>query len=180
MASESGRPQEGEVVTQLAGASGIWILTHNTPLTRRTGFPSSGHFFIPSLRLIADPLHFFLYLQWPLMFLSYEASPCKCRTLRVREGLLTLWSWLRSACMLIHVWLFVTPWTVTHQAPLSMGFSRWECWSGLPFPSLGDLPDPGIGPGSPESPALQADPLQLEPSGKPTLWPQVSWSSGPA
>ena len=42
------------------------------------------------------------------------------------------------------VQLFVTPWTVAHQAPLSMGFSRQECWSGLPSPPPGDLPDPGI------------------------------------
>ena len=42
-----------------------------------------------------------------------------------------------------------TPWTVACQAPLSMGFSRQEYWSGLPFPSPGDLPDPGIEPGSP-------------------------------
>ena len=48
----------------------------------------------------------------------------------------------------------VTPWTVAHQATLSIGFSRQEYWSGLPFPTPGDLPDPGIEPGSP---ALQAD-----------------------
>ena len=47
---------------------------------------------------------------------------------------------------------FVTPWTVAPQAPLSMGFSRQEYWSGLPFPPPRDLPDPGIEPGSPESP----------------------------
>ena len=52
-----------------------------------------------------------------------------------------------------------TPWTVARQAPLSMGFSRQEYWSGLPFPSPGDLPDPGIKPGSP---ALRADPLPTE------------------
>ena len=51
--------------------------------------------------------------------------------------------------LLSHVRLFVTPWTVTCQAPLSMGFSRQEYWSGLPFPSPGDLPNPGIEPGSP-------------------------------
>ena len=45
---------------------------------------------------------------------------------------------------LSRVWLFATPWTVAHQAPLSMGFSRQEYWSGLPFPSPGDLPAPGI------------------------------------
>ena len=49
---------------------------------------------------------------------------------------------------------FVTPWTVAHQAPLSMKFSRQEYWSGLPFPSLGDLPNPGVEPTSLVSPAL--------------------------
>ena len=58
---------------------------------------------------------------------------------------------------------FATPWTVTCQAPLSMGFSRQEYWSGLLFPSLGNLPDPGIEPGSP---ALQADSLLTELQGK--------------
>ena len=59
-----------------------------------------------------------------------------------------------------------TPWTVTHQAPLSMKFSRQEYWSGLPFPSPGDLPDPPIKPMSPVSPALQVDSLLLVPPGK--------------
>ena len=58
--------------------------------------------------------------------------------------------------------LYATPWTVARQAPLSMGFSRQEYWSGLPFPSLGDLPEPGIEPGSP---TLQADALPSEPPG---------------
>ena len=53
-----------------------------------------------------------------------------------------------------------TQWTVAHQAPLSMGFSRQGYWSGLPFPSPGDLPDPGI---KLRSPALQADTLPSEP-----------------
>ena len=51
--------------------------------------------------------------------------------------------------LLGYVWLFATPWTVAYRAPLSMGFSKQEYWSGLPFPSPGDLPDPGIEPGSP-------------------------------
>ena len=59
--------------------------------------------------------------------------------------------WKRS---LSHVWLFATPWTVARQAPPSMGFSRQEYWSGLLFPIPGDLPGPGITPGSP---SLQAD-----------------------
>jgi len=62
---------------------------------------------------------------------------------------------------LSHVRLFATPWTVAHQAPPSMEFSRQEYWSGLPFPSPGDLPDPGI---KPRSPALQADALTSEPN----------------
>ena len=64
---------------------------------------------------------------------------------------------------LSHVRLFVTQWTVAYQAPLSKGFSRQEYWSGLPFPSLGDLPDPGI---EPRSPTLQADAITSEPPGK--------------
>ena len=64
---------------------------------------------------------------------------------------------------LSHVRLFATPWTVAHQAPLSMGFSRQEYWSGLSFPSPGDLHDPGT---EPRSPALQADTLTSEPPGK--------------
>ena len=62
------------------------------------------------------------------------------------------------------VWLFATPWTVAHQAPPSMEFSRQEYWNGLLFPSPGDLPDPGIEPGSP---TLQADILLSEPPGNP-------------
>ena len=73
----------------------------------------------------------------------------------------------KSKCWsLSHVQLSVTPWTITNPAPLSMGFSRQEYWSGLPFPSPGDLPDLGIEPGSP---ALQEDSLPSEPSGKPHL-----------
>ena len=66
-----------------------------------------------------------------------------------------------SVKSLSRVQLFVTPWTVAYQPPPSMGFSRQEYWSGLPFPSPGDLPDPGI------EPALQADILTSEPPGKP-------------
>ena len=61
---------------------------------------------------------------------------------------------------LSRVRLFATPWTVAYQAPPSMGFSRQEYWSGLPFPSPGDLPNPGIEPGSP---VLQVDSLPSEP-----------------
>ena len=63
-----------------------------------------------------------------------------------------------SRKMLSRVQLFATPWTVAHQAPPSMEFSRQEYWSGLPFPSPGDLPNPGI---EAESPTLQADALPI-------------------
>ena len=65
---------------------------------------------------------------------------------------------------LSRVRLFAAPWTVAYQAPPSMGFSRHEYWSRVPFPSTGDLPNPGIEPGSP---ALQTDALLSEPPGKP-------------
>ena len=68
-------------------------------------------------------------------------------------------SWVLSL-----VELLVILWTVAHQAPLSMGFSRQENWSGLPCPPPGDLPDPGI---EPASLALQEDSLPPEPPGKP-------------
>ena len=66
--------------------------------------------------------------------------------------------------LLSRVQLFATPWTVAHQAPLSIEFSMQEYWSGLPFPSPGDLCGSGI---EPVSPALQADSLLSEPLGKP-------------
>ena len=76
----------------------------------------------------------------------------------------SLWRGCTSLCMRVRFSLFATSWTVAHQAPLSMGFSRQEYWSGLPFPSPGDLPNPGM---EPLSTALQADSLLFEPLGKP-------------
>ena len=69
--------------------------------------------------------------------------------------------------LLSRVRLFATPWTIAYQASLSMGFSRQEYRSGLPFPSPGDLPNPGI---EPRSPTLQADALPSEPPGEPILF----------
>ena len=64
---------------------------------------------------------------------------------------------------LSHVQLLATPWTGAYQAPLSMGFPRQEYWNGLPFPSPGHLPNPGI---EPRSPTLQAGALTFAPAGK--------------
>ena len=83
---------------------------------------------------------------------------------QTRLGNWTELNWVKVKS-LSHVRLFATPWTVAYQAPPSVGFSRQEYWSGWPFPSPGDLPNPGIEPGSP---TLQADTLPSEPPGK--LW----------
>ena len=80
------------------------------------------------------------------------------------------WKLLAVLSWFIHVHLLVTPWTVAHQAPLSMGFSRQEYWSGLPCPPPGDLPSQRI---EPMSPALQADSFLSEPAGKPESFLEV-------
>ena len=76
-----------------------------------------------------------------------------------------LYACIICVCVPSHVWLFVTPRTVAYQGSLSMEFSRQEYWDGLPFPSPGNLPNPGI---EPVSLALQADSLRTELGGKPT------------
>ena len=73
----------------------------------------------------------------------------------------------RSVCVLSHIQLFAAPWTIAPQAPLSMGFSRQEYWSGLPFPPPRDLPNPGIELVSQHLLHWQVDYLPLEP---PTTW----------
>ena len=106
-----------------------------------------------------------------LLWLSYSVM---CGTFLDRGSNPFLLNWQadslplshQRACMLSHfscAQLLVTPRTVAHQAPLSMGFSRQEYWSGLPCPPPGNLPNPEI---KPRSPALQADSLPSEPPGK--------------
>ena len=92
---------------------------------------------------------------WDLFNLSYAWRPA-LRVLISRVKWKVKW--------LSRVQLVATPWTVAHQAPLPMGFSRQEFWRGLPFPSPGHLPNPGIKPGSP---TLQVDSLPSVPPGKP-------------
>ena len=72
------------------------------------------------------------------------------------------------------VQLFVTPWTVAHQAPLSMGFPRQEYCGGLPFPPPGDVPDPGIEPTSLMSPALASSFFTTS-----AIWEALSLAQGP-
>ena len=76
------------------------------------------------------------------------------------------WISLVCACVLSCVWLFATPWSITCQAFLSKEFSRQEYWSGLPFSTSGDLPDPGIEPVSLAVPALAVRFVTTEPPGK--------------
>ena len=76
---------------------------------------------------------------------------------------------LQNAWMLSHVQFFEIPWTVAHQSPLSMGFSKEEYWSGLPFPTRGSVPDSGTKPVSPVSPALAGGSLTTLSPRKPRL-----------
>ena len=92
------------------------------------------------------------------LLLSHQGSP--------KWGYTSNFYFLTFKKSLSHVRLFATPWTVAYQASPSMGFSRQEYWSGLPFPSPGDLLNPGIEPGSP---ALEADALTSEPLGSPSF-----------
>ena len=78
---------------------------------------------------------------------------------------------IRCVCC---IWLFASPWTVACQSPLSMEFSRQEFWNGLPFPSLGDLPHPGIEPVSLSSPALAGGLFTTEPPRKPLTYSKCS------
>ena len=97
--------------------------------------------------------------QTQLKGINYKAERLRLHT----------WPYVH-ACMLsrfICVQLFATPWTVAHQAPLSVGFPRQEYWSALPCPPPGDLPDPGMEPVSPASPALAGGFFTPEPPRKP-------------
>ena len=95
------------------------------------------------------------------LFIPYQCEDCSIPLVRHKV----------KSKSLSFVQLFATSWTIAHQAPLSMEFSRQEQWSGLPSPSPGDLPDPGI---KPRSPAFHTDSLPSEPPGKPWLEIPVS------
>ena len=105
--------------------------------------------------IISQRPHLQILLHWELMALTYVWG------YGGHNHSFIPWSKVKS---LSRVWLFVTPWTVAYKPPLSMEFPRQEYWSGLSFPSPGDLPGPGI---EPRSPTLQADTLPSEPPVKP-------------
>ena len=90
--------------------------------------------------------------------------------MRWLDGIIDSMDMLLLLSRFIHVWLCVTPWTVAHQASLSMEFSRQEYWNGLPLPAPGDLPYPGIKPESPPSPELAGEFFTTS-----TTW-EVQWT----
>ena len=104
------------------------------------------------------------YLKYKLLFPRKLLSWCYGSTAWIPLAFVRgkKWKWKSFS----PVWLFETPWTVACQAPLSMGFPRQEYWSGVPFPSPGDLPDPGIEPTSPPSYMLLMDSLPSKSLGK--------------
>ena len=95
------------------------------------------------------PLHSksipYLFKHFPVMGIQFRFQMFAPKKKKKEAPIKRLW----KVKLLSHVRLLVTPWTTAYQAPLSMGFSRHEYWSGLPFPSPGDLPIPGIEAGSP-------------------------------
>ena len=126
------------------------------------------------------------YIKWGLkkMDVYFSVLLRKTRQKQYRAGMAALKCHHESNVLSIffamkvkslsHVWLFVTPWTVAPQSPPSMGSSRQEYWSGLPFPFPGDLPNQGIELGSP---ALHADSLPSESPGNPSSLPYSVHSS---
>ena len=146
-----------------------WIVAHQAPLSM--GFPRQEYWsglLFPSLGDLSDPgiKPGSLALQADIYIFFYQTLPWGKPKRKIK--------WVKS---LSYVRLFATSWTVAHQDSLSMGFPRQEYWSGLPFPSSGDLHNPGIKPGSP---ALAGGFFTAEPLGKPErinltkyypLWP---------
>ena len=130
-------------------------------------------FSVCSLQMYKITIDFFMLILYPKTLLNslivlmnlLGFSVCNIRLFTYWRKKNSLWcTWVSECESLSHVWLFVTPWTVAHQAPLSMGFSRQEYWNGMPFPSPGDLPDSRIKLGSP---VLQMNSLLFELPGKP-------------
>ena len=116
-----------------------------------------GELLCSSLAVLCLPFHLIVFCLW-IEELPGPISLCH--------------TYSHTACV-CSVQLFATPWTVACQAPLSMEFSRQKYWSGLPFPTSGDLSDPGIEPTSPESPALQSDTLPMSHLGSISLWLEI-------
>ena len=120
-----------------------------------------------------DLSHFFKTLESKLQICGRHGSGDTCTRRRTansgNQKFTKPWSLLYMLSCFSRAWLSATLWTVAHQAPLSMGFSRQEYWSGLPCLPPQDLPHPGIEPTSLTTPALQADSLPLSHWGRPLV-----------
>ena len=108
------------------------------------------------LKYTGSPIAFFSIICWRNQVICPLTELCKWPPCGITES-------VKSCQLLSHIWLFVAPWTVACSTSLSMEFFGQENWSGKPFPSPGDLPNPGT---EPSSPALKADCLLSEPPGK--------------
>ena len=121
-------------------------------------------------RFTQNPVYKYLFVQYVALFtLTPKWKQHKC--LSLGKSISKMW-YSHKWNVLSHVWLFATPWTVAHQAPLSMEFSRQEYWIGLPFPPPGDLPYPGTDPACLAFPALAGELFTTEPPGKHCPLPQ--------
>ena len=140
-----------------------WLLLWPSTGSRMQGFSSCSSWVLEHrlsslvLQLSDHPACGFYFLPWKAdsLPLDQQGSP--------RDTILFLIFFFKVK-LFSRVQLFATPWTIAYQAPPPIGFSRQGYWSGLPLPSPGDLPDPGI---EPRSSVLQADALPSEPPGKP-------------
>ena len=151
--------------------------SHSPAIHQDNGF---GHH--KDLVIFPSPISFFLGKDWKVVYTSGPLFLCLCGWLykpaletSLKIGQPNTME-VRKCCLLSCVWLFATPCTVARQAPLSTEFSRQEYWSGLPFPSSWDLPDPGIESEFPASLALQADSLLSGPWGKLKIIWRQEWS----
>ena len=150
-----------------------WTATGQAPLSMRfskqecwSGLPSPPPDNLPDPEI--EPMFLtFLYWQEDLYHHHHLGSPYMCVYIHMCVCVCVC-VYVNESASLSVLFNSVTPWTGAHQAPLSMGFFRQEHWSGLPFPSSGDLPNSGIKPGSP---ALQADSSLSGPPRKPMyIW----------
>ena len=145
------RSKQGIIITVIEFCYGYCCL-----LCSPIRIPFSSNFFLILIKSQVNYVCLYLCLFYFFLYSLYVIYKIRKKVMKM--------SFNSSVSLLSRVRLFATPWTVAHQAPPSMGFSRQEYWSGLPFPSPGHLPDPGI---EPRSPTLQADALTSERPGKP-------------
>ena len=147
---------------------GAWWAIEESDMTEVTQHTELNYQYVEDVSIfcpkLKEPEKLFRKITWGHIKGTTEIHQIAWEQINVKQAALCVCG---VAYPLSCVWLFATPWTVAHQAPLSMEFPRQEYWSGLPFPSLGDLPDPGIEPMSLSLLHWQEDSLPQAPPGKP-------------